>query len=151
MREFAAELEAQVDWVSSDGDLGVEEFKDLDEKQLKQLLGIPPENRFPYLNRWRSVSGELPNNIRDFETYESDPDLSPELARNEYGLLPVEPHWHQYVGVAAAIQRLFRNRNILFADGVGVGKTLQALMVMCMLRYYRSSAQKQKGASLQAL
>ena len=49
------------------------------------------------------------------------------------------------------IKGLGLNPDGMALDGVGVGKTLQALMVMCMLRYYRSSAQKQKGASLQAL
>ncbi|KAL5485573.1 hypothetical protein ACEPAI_6614 [Sanghuangporus weigelae] len=144
MAEFAAELDTPVNWVDDDGDLGVEEFKSLDEEQLKALLGIPAGSRFPFLNRWRSVSGDLPADIRDFDDLERDADLTSERAQEEYNLLPVEPHWHQYVGVAAAARRFFSNRNVLFADGVGVGKTLQALMIMCLLRYYRSNAMKEK-------
>ena len=50
---------------------------------------------------------------------------------------PLQPRWHQWVGLAAMVERFFSGSNVLLADGVGVGKTMQAFMVMAYMRYLR--------------
>ena len=140
------EIEEPQNWIDQSGDLGVEEFKKLNEKELRCALGIPlGDQDFPYLNRWRHVDGLLPSQISNFSKLNEDRTLTLQQALVKHQLLPIKPFWHQLVGAAAAIKRMFNEANVLYADGVGVGKTMQAFLLMCLLRYYKKQFEKENG------
>lgn len=142
--DIDAELELESLWVDADGDVGVDEFKTKDETELRILLRLPPTGRFPYMNRWRHELGLLPDEIWDFQSFDSNDELTEAEAKTKR-LVPLNPHWHQFVGVAAAVKRIFNGNNILLADGVGVGKTCEAFMLMSLLRYYRGNQARLNG------
>ena len=140
------EIEEPQNWIDQSGDLGVEEFKKLNEKELQCALGIPlGDQDFSYLNRWRHVDGLLPSQISNFSKLNEDRTLTLQQALVKHQLLPIKPFWHQLVGAAAAIKRMFNEANVLYADGVGVGKTMQAFLLMCLLRYYKKQFEKENG------
>ena len=58
-------------------------------------------------------------------------------------LVALKPMWHQLVGVAAMVRRFFDGKNVILADGVGVGKTMECFMVMCYLRYLHGLKEKE--------
>ena len=127
-------------WIEEGGDIGVEEFWDSSVDELRFLLGISPnDTRFPYFNRL--YHGTIPpSQFKNFERLDADLTLVDDEKLDKLQLQRLEPDWHQYVGVAAAFRRMFRGLNVLLADRVGVGKTMQAFMIMSLLRLYRAQS-----------
>lgn len=119
---FDSGIKGVMDIFDSKGDLGVGQFANLSVETLKRLLGIKNDQPFPF----------LVETLSDLGVATGDKEKS-----SEEFVQPFEPRWHQFVGVCAIVQRMYKGENVLLADGVGVGKTLQALMLIAYLRYLR--------------
>lgn len=125
-------------WLNKDGDHGVGEFKALNVAQIRNLLGLP-SNRMPFFNHVIHDLGTWPEDIIGFEEVKN---LEDEKKLKEVRLHHLEPKWHQYVGLAACVKRFFNNENIILADGVGVGKTMQCMMIMAYLCHLKVTKAK---------
>lgn len=133
----------------AEGDIGVSDFKSLTIPDICRLLAIPrvkmanpppsdsvpPEfwYHFPFFNLFESQLGELPESIPNFSHLTLD--QREEALREQ--LLDLRPRWHQYVAVLAAVKCFLRGQNVILGDGVGVGKTIECLMMMCYVRHLR--------------
>lgn len=120
------------------GDLGVQEFCSKDTAQLRTLLGVEGRTKgesFPFFNAWVSDIGRLPETIKGIE--ELDVTNEKAGAEHEAKLRPLRPQWHQYVGVCSIIRLFQSGKNVLLADGVGLGKTMETFMVCATLRHIR--------------
>lgn len=53
-----------------------------------------------------------------------------------------KPQWHQLVGAVGMALRRFRNRSTLLMDEVGVGKTMQVIMLQMILIWLRGFREK---------
>lgn len=138
------------------GDIGVSEFERKDPAELSRMLGFGVDcsgySPFPYFNGVRSELGLIPSKVPDFENLNKFPErLPPNPTFQDVGLCKTRfdeydamlekhqmqrfvPRWHQFVGLAAILRRLFNGDNVLLADGVGVGKTLQVYMLIAYMR-----------------
>lgn len=119
------------------GEIGVAEFVKRPLGDLLGILGLDRKAPFPFFNRYMHEQGALPKDIENFQKYE-DSDYSEESIQKAYEeamLRPLKPYWHQYVALAAMAKMVFHGRNVLLADGVGVGKTLECLMLVAYLRH----------------
>ena len=80
-------------------------------------------------------------NTREDPTGKIDP-WSPEGARYlsdpNSGAIPFGPQWHQLLGATGMLLRKFRGRGTLLMDEVGVGKTMQVIVLQMFLIYLRS-------------
>jgi SNF2 family DNA or RNA helicase len=124
------------EWLDADGDLGVSDFKDKSIDELRRLLGLQSERdqpAFPMFNEFVADAG-----------LERDPHLNDDVLRTktdeelrEFSMIRTRPRWHQYVGLVAMVKRFFDGQNVILADDVGVGKTLQCMMVMAYLRHLK--------------
>ena len=149
--------------IDAQGDLGVGKLADKPLKELGRLLGIDTTGYkpFPFFETIVSDLGKDPGDdtidratyldllkrmpnadeLSDDEAAEEFKKWDEELARHMYRR--IWPRWHQVVGLVAMVERFFSHRNVLLADGVGVGKTMQAFMAMAFLRY--SLRKQRKG------
>ena len=57
-------------------------------------------------------------------------------------LVPLEPRWHQLVGILKMLHLAFDGKPVLLVDEVGVGKTMQVVGVIAMLAHYRDCWEK---------
>ncbi|PSR79377.1 hypothetical protein PHLCEN_2v7065, partial [Hermanssonia centrifuga] len=48
---------------------------------------------------------------------------------------PVQIRWHQLIGIHKLMTHVFANKSVLMMDDVGIGKTLQAIRLICMQMY----------------
>ncbi|KAL5476548.1 hypothetical protein ACEPAI_3228 [Sanghuangporus weigelae] len=141
----ALEQPVDVEWFEKGGDIGVAEFREKSLREIRELLGLAELDEgapFPFLNKIIHDSGLRPDEIDRFDEWNEVKDAD-KLAKNL--MRPFRPRWHQYVGLAAAIKRFFEGKNVLLADGVGVGKTLECFMMMCFLRHLRIAQAKYDG------
>ena len=141
--------------LDKDSDLGVGDYQHKSMAELGEMLGIDAIQRtaFPYFSTIVSDLSKDPGDLEGDRQQYSDlmslrPDVSDMdeeeaeeafakwdevLAKNFYRR--IWPRWHQLVGLTAMLARFYTHKNVLLADGVGVGKTMQAFMAMAYLRY----------------
>lgn len=141
MEDLEMEAEGEVDWLDKQGDLGVGEFRERTTEDIKSLLGLP-EGPFPFFNKIIHDLGTWPEDIKGFKELNEVQDKE---TLEEHRLRVLQPRWHQYVGLAACVKRFFDGKNVILADGVGVGKTLQCFMMMGYLRHLRITLDKQQS------
>ena len=133
------------EWLDEEGDIGVGEYRDVNTEGLRAELGLEDKDKgdwsFPYFVDYRADNGRLAAEVPELEKFGHSKE--DEEAAQKVGLTRLSLFWHQYVGVAAILKRVFEKKNVILADGVGVGKTLQCLAVMMELRYslYRCSTE----------
>lgn len=145
-----------MEWMDDSGDLGVGEWKTKSDDEMLELLGLKQlwegENdmeitvtwQFPFMNGWLATDGTLPSGIQDLRTLH-DEDADKVKSRSDRPpLIPLKPMWHQYVGLAAMVKRFYHGKNVILADGVGVGKTMECFMVICYLRFLRTLLANEK-------
>ncbi|KAH8114058.1 P-loop containing nucleoside triphosphate hydrolase protein [Phellopilus nigrolimitatus] len=111
------------------------------------MLSLPSKSKasgpvFPFFNPYISDLGLLPRDIPGYYSFTLEDE---DRALKEEMLRPLEPRWHQYVGLAAMAKHFFNGENVVLADGVGVGKTLQCFMVMSYLRHMKVTEAQRKG------
>lgn len=89
----------------------------------------------PGFNTRADPSGKMdpwtPEGIRYLENPESD-------------AVPFAPQWHQLLGATGMLLRRFRGRSTLLMDEVGVGKTMQVIVLQMFLIYLRTYKQVHK-------
>ncbi|KAG6373967.1 P-loop containing nucleoside triphosphate hydrolase protein [Boletus reticuloceps] len=107
---------------------GVEDLRHLSEDQLWQQLGFE-ERRLPFFQEWTDPEAGIEPWSEEGEEW---------LATQVDYRRPLVPRWHQLVGILRMLQRAFDNQPIMLMDGVGIGKTLQAIGFIVCLAYYRS-------------
>ena len=136
------------------GDLGVGDYKDLSMEDLGNMLAVDTTGYKPFPS-FESIVSDLGKDPGDLEsnrlTYVDLMKRQPNVdkldkselkaAFDEWDKLLAEnsyrriwPRWHQMVGLVAMVRRFFDRKNVLLADGVGVGKTMQAITAMAYLR-----------------
>jgi hypothetical protein len=108
---------------------GVEDFKKSSYADMCDLLGIPRDGTIRGLNTLMAANG-----------LSADP--WSDGGKNPFfdvpgNTAPLKPEWHQLVGIAALLQRIFTDYSVLLMDEVGLGKTLQSYGVMALLVDYR--------------
>jgi hypothetical protein len=105
---------------------GVEEFQALSFQELWEMLGIPGK-AIPFFNRSQDPCG---NHDPWDETHR---DWFKDQANTE----PLQPRWHQLVGILKMVHSAFKGDSILLMDEVGLGKTLQIVGLVAVLAFYR--------------
>lgn len=133
------------------GDLGVVAYQNWTLLQLFKVLGLKPDDEtdnppFPFFNSWVSDLGRLPTEMPGFYDIGPKDDNNPLV--NEWKLRELRPLWHQYVGLTAMVKQFLNGRNVLLADGVGVGKTMQVFMTCAYMRYLRLRSDKEKQVAI---
>ena len=153
---FDDPVDGLMDLIDDGNDLGVGAWKDMNMDELGDLLSIDASTHvvFPFFNVALHDYGTDPSKIDGFakiklpalpkrelgdedvarhqeELEELDEDLGSKHMRRLW------PRWHQLVGLVAILARFFDGKNVLLADGVGVGKTMQAFMTIAYLRFLR--------------
>ena len=105
---------------------GVEDFSHFNMQQLWDMLGLA----VPKLPNF--------NTDHDSESIHDRWDKS-EAAwfADKANLVPLEPRWHQLVGILKMLHLAFDGKPVLLMDEVGVGKTMQVVGLIAMLAYYR--------------
>lgn len=106
---------------------GVEELANVDDPTLWTMLGLR-EMKLPFFQEWTD-----PNSMVDPWTEEGQGWLD----NPSSGRQPLAPRWHQLVGIFRILQRAFDGQPVLLMDGVGLGKTMQAIGAIACLAYYR--------------
>jgi hypothetical protein len=118
------------------GDLGVSEFSHLTSRELRSLLGWPNDRDGPFLLPFRHADGhtEFDKGKEGLFQHLDPCDLDPPHPFTTQRL-----QWHQLLGIASMIRRLFSPSEhsprcgVLLADEVGIGKTAQGLGLIAFL------------------
>ncbi|PCH38798.1 hypothetical protein WOLCODRAFT_59536, partial [Wolfiporia cocos MD-104 SS10] len=103
---------------------GVEEYSGLSLEDVKKALGLP-DGQFPCFNSKEDPLGHDPWTPEGLEALKADT------------ALPLNPRWHQYIGVLKMMRCAINGDPVLLMDKVGVGKTMQAVMFIALRVYYR--------------
>lgn len=106
---------------------GVEDLKDLTEKQLWNSLGM--EASLPFFQKYTDPDAAIEPWSPEGVAWLADPKSSRE---------PLQPRWHQLVGIYRMLQRAFEDEPVLLMDGVGIGKTFQVIGFIACLAFFRS-------------
>ncbi|KIN93226.1 hypothetical protein M404DRAFT_74152, partial [Pisolithus tinctorius Marx 270] len=106
---------------------GVEALSKVTEEQLWRKLGFP-DRQLPFFQRWTD-----PDDLIDPWSEEGKAWLANMPDKRE----PLQPRWHQLVGIYRMLERAFEGKPVLLMDGVGLGKTLQVLGTIACIAYYR--------------
>ena len=105
---------------------GVETFMELTTEQLWLMLGL--------------ANQKLPNFNADHDSENIHDRWDKSEAAwfaDKANLVPLEPRWHQLVGILKMLHLAFDGKPVLLMDEVGVGKTMQVVGLIAMLAYYR--------------
>jgi hypothetical protein len=105
---------------------GVEHYQDTTKEVLWARLGITDE-KIPLFNEVQDPDGERDPWNPEWRQWFDDPKNT----------MPLEPRWHQLVGMLSIVERLFQGHPVLLMDGVGLGKTMQMVGVIALLAYFR--------------
>ncbi|KAH7905302.1 P-loop containing nucleoside triphosphate hydrolase protein [Hygrophoropsis aurantiaca] len=122
---FELDLDDKID--ISDWREGVEELKDVSEDRLWDRLGFP-DKKLPFFQEWMDPEAMVQPWSEEGEAWLNDPDG---------GRQRLKPRWHQLVGILRILERAFDGEPILLMDGVGLGKTLQAVGAIACLTFYQ--------------
>ncbi|KAG1717478.1 P-loop containing nucleoside triphosphate hydrolase protein [Suillus lakei] len=115
------------DWKS-----GVEEYNKCTEDDLWEHLGLP-EKKLPFFQTRTDPNAAIDPWSEDGQQWLDNPQ-SP--AQN------LAPRWHQLVGILRLIDRVLNGEPVMLMDGVGVGKTMQAVGLITCLAQYREHYRK---------
>jgi hypothetical protein len=110
------------DWRS-----GVEEYAECSTDDLWQQLGLDQSKQLPFFQTYTDPNDVISPWSEDGQAWLDD-------ALNEKSILA--PHWHQLVGILRMIDRALLGEPVMLMDGVGIGKTMQAVGVIACLAHY---------------
>lgn len=108
---------------------GVDQHQNASKEELQDALG--GKQCVDSLVQWLDGDGLYDEWTPEGEQYLHD-------TQNRNGIVPFEPKWHQWVAVLKMVLNAFEGHPVLLMDGVGVGKTLQVIMLFCVLRWLRA-------------
>ncbi|KAG1785036.1 P-loop containing nucleoside triphosphate hydrolase protein [Suillus plorans] len=115
------------DWKS-----GVEEYDKCSEDDLWEYLGLP-EKRLPFFQRRSDPDAAIDPWSEEGQRWLDD-SKSPAQS--------LAPRWHQLVGILRLIDRFLDGKPVMLMDGVGVGKTMQAVGLIACLAHYKEHYRK---------
>lgn len=125
----------KMDWLGPNNDVGTNHLMDCTLKDLFDLGGLPYDEKhpmFPFFNDWIAPS---PKTLADFPNFK--PGVTTDEEALAMGLRRFNTMWHQACGTLAMMGMGYRSDNIILADSVGVGKTVECLMLIAALRTHR--------------
>lgn len=112
-----------IDWEE-----GVETWKKNTEADLWTFLGLSAARKIPLFNEFADPD----SNLDPWDSRHAG------LFKTGEGLIPLRPRWHQLVGVMKMLSDMFEGKTVLLMDEVGLGKTLQAVALICMVEFFRN-------------
>ncbi|KAG2359170.1 P-loop containing nucleoside triphosphate hydrolase protein [Suillus spraguei] len=119
--------------VPSDGDEVVIDFTEiLIDDDLWEHLGLS-EKKLPFFQTRTDPDATIDPWSEEGQQWLDDPHGH---AQN------LAPRWHQLVGILRLIDRVLDGRPVMLMDGVGVGKTMQAVGLIACLAHYREHYRK---------
>lgn len=124
--ELNLDFESPMDWSE-----GADQFRDKSEDELWNMLGLSTTKRIPFFNEWFDTEG-IRNPHADPAWFAEDQDTKELLA----------PRWHQLVGAMEMLTAAFEGHSMLLMDEVGMGKTMQMVIVFAVLEYFREYYKK---------
>ncbi|KAG2335631.1 hypothetical protein BDR05DRAFT_898054 [Suillus weaverae] len=116
----------------SDWKSGVEEYNECSEDDLWEHLGFP-EKKLPFFQTRTDPDAAIDPWSEGGQQWLDNPQSQ---AQN------LAPRWHQLVGILRLIDRVLDGRLVMLMDGVGVGKTMQAVGLIACLAHYREHYRK---------
>ncbi|KAG1798808.1 P-loop containing nucleoside triphosphate hydrolase protein [Suillus variegatus] len=116
----------------SDWKSGVEEYDECSEDDLWEHLGLP-EKKLPFFQTRTDPDAALDPWSEEGQQWLDNPQSQ---AQN------LAPRWHQLVGILRLIDRVLDGEPVMLMDGVGVGKTMQAVGLIACLAHYREHYKK---------
>ncbi|KAG2336037.1 hypothetical protein BDR05DRAFT_897311 [Suillus weaverae] len=124
--DFTEDMDVS-DWKS-----GVEEYDKCSEDDLWEHLGLP-EKRLPFFQARSDPDAAIDPWSEQGQQWLDDP-TSPAQS--------LAPRWHQLVGILRLIDRFLDGKPVMLMDGVGVGKTMQAVGLITCLAHYKEHYRK---------
>ncbi|KAG1838889.1 P-loop containing nucleoside triphosphate hydrolase protein [Suillus subluteus] len=124
--DFAEDMDVS-DWKS-----GVEEYDKCSEHDLWEHLGLS-EKRLPFFQTRSDPDAAIDPWSEEGQQWLDDP-TSPAQS--------LAPRWHQLVGILRLIDRFLDGKPVMLMDGVGVGKTMQAVGLIACLAHYKEHYRK---------
>lgn len=128
--------EEGIDFVVPDDEIDIEEWEtgieNLQSKTMDDIwndYGLGNVKAVPGFNTREDPTGRIDPWSTEGVRYLADPNSD---------AIPFGPQWHQLLGATGMLLRKFRGRGTLLMDEVGVGKTMQVIIVQMMLIYLRS-------------
>lgn len=115
------------DWKS-----GVEEYDKCSEDDLWEYLGLP-EKKLPFFQRRSDPNAAIDPWSEEGQRWLDD-SKSPAQS--------LAPRWHQLIGILRLIDRFLDGKPVMLMDGVGVGKTMQAVGLIACLAHYKEHYRK---------
>ncbi|KAG1779882.1 P-loop containing nucleoside triphosphate hydrolase protein [Suillus placidus] len=119
--DFTEDMDVS-DWKS-----GVEEYDKCSQDDLWEHLGLS-EKRLPFFHTRCDPDAAIDPWSEEGQQWLDDP-TSPAQS--------LAPRWHQLVGILRLIDRFLDGKPVMLMDGVGVGKTMQAVGLIACLAHYR--------------
>jgi hypothetical protein len=114
------------------GDLGVRLESSYSYKDLTEAMALDGNGLLKLFNTHRHVQGAVAWTSTGSKLFEDF-----EKGRNKSQFKPIRLHWHQLVGMLAALRKIFDGEQrplgtipgVLIADEVGLGKTFMAIAI----------------------
>jgi hypothetical protein len=111
-------------------DIGVGAYKSTDLEELSRMLAFP-DGRPVQFSPFRSP-------VNGYDAWDDEKERRWEQGGE--GMIPMQGQWHQLAGVCGIIDKVFlgqeappKTSHILIADDVGLGKTLEIMMVLAFV------------------
>ena len=113
----------------SEWETGVENLEQKTFDDIWNDYGLGNVKAVPGFNTREDPTGKIDPWLPEGVRYLTDPNS---------GAIPFGPQWHQLLGATGMLLRKFRGRGTLLMDEVGVGKTMQIIVLQMFLIYLRS-------------
>lgn len=115
-----------------DWSTGTEKYAKTEPSDLLVAIGIDPKS-------WRARDSAVPWFCRKYDPSEirRNPTDHPQWFEVAENGAPLEPRPHQFCGMLRILENIFEGEPVAVFDEVGLGKTIQAIGVICLLTYYR--------------
>jgi hypothetical protein len=142
VRELNAIIQATLDTMSLGGEVqldfeetiplkdwrsGVEQYSECSMDDLWEQLGLQQTKQLPFFQTHTDPNGAITPWSEEGQAWLDNP-------LNEVSVLA--PRWHQLVGILKMIDRALLGEPVMLMDGVGLGKTMQAVGVIVCLAHY---------------
>ena len=120
------DFDVEIEWES-----GVEDYEKMPPEEVMGLLGLT-DGKLPNFNDVEDRNGDVEPWSKEWAAFRKSDEAS-----------PMSPRWHQWVGALGMMLRLIHKEvPVLLLDDVGIGKTMQVLMVIALYQIFRRHREK---------